>query len=172
MNDAAITLVVRETGWALEYIRALPVVHFNALFEELAYLTRCEQYNHALDAALIVCTLANSERHHYRPRDIIGEPPERRTMEEAILSKPPEIRKITLADGKEYEIGQVTVNTFCDLETKFGQPFTKIFDGRITPLRYLIFLLIKNKPPELTEEILGALITPEILGELRKFIGV
>ncbi len=173
MNDETIAFIVRETGWTLEYIRSLPVSQFSALLEELGYLAQLEQYSHAHDAALIVCTLANSKTHQYKPEDIIGEPLERRRKDMPdTLGTTPEIRKVTLADGNEYEADQITVNTFCDMETKFGQPIAQIFDGRITPVRHLFFLLLKNKAPELTEESMGALITPEILGEMRKLIGV
>ncbi len=170
--DDLIALVVAKTGWALEYIRALPVDQFNALVYEFSYQDRVGQYGNAHNAALIICTLANSSRRHYKPRDIIGDPPERREGIMENLGTTPEVKKIKLADGKEYELGVITVNTFCALEKKFGQPFTQIFDGRITPLRYLIFLLLKNKPPEMTEETLGELITPDILGELRNSVGV
>ncbi len=166
-----IAFVASKTGWYLEYIRSLSIGQFNALVNEFTYQARVEQYGRLYGSALIVCVLANSKHRQYKPKDIIGEPPERERRHMENLGATPEIKRIKLADGKEYEVGAITLNILCDLEDQYKEPFGKIFDGRIKPLRTLIFRLLKVKYPELTEERLGELVPIDTLPEIRRGIG-
>lgn len=72
-----IVLLIRETGWSLEYIRSLPIDDFYALVQEIAYQKALDRYEQMKNAAMIVATLASSDRHKYSVTDIIGPPPER-----------------------------------------------------------------------------------------------
>lgn len=160
-----ITLVARETGWALEYIREIPITQLNSLVSEILYQRSLEDYRHAYNSALIVCTLASNKTHIYNPEEIIGELPERRVMNENNLAKPTRIDKIILADGKEYELAPINANIYAELEDKFGKSTDELFDGKIRFKVYkaLIYLRLHRKYPELTEEQVGDLLTTEAI---------
>lgn len=72
-----VAFLARETGWTLEYIRAIPLSQLNALVEELRYQKAMDEYKAAYNAALIVATLASTSKRKVKPQDIIGPPPER-----------------------------------------------------------------------------------------------
>ena len=160
-----IALVARETGWALEYIRELPMSQLNTLAAEILHQRNLEHYRQAYNSALIVCTLASSKSHHYSPEEIIGELPERRVMTENNLAKPARIDRITLADGKEYELAPVTAKIYAELEDKFGKSTDELFDGKIRFKVYksLIYLRLHKKYPEFTEEQVGELLTTDAI---------
>lgn len=81
------------------------------------------------------------------------------------LAKPVEIKKITLNDGKEYDLAPVDINLLAEVEDKFEQSFIKIFEGgHIKPIRFLLYLRLKDKYPEIdSEEKLGSMIDLDTL---------
>jgi len=75
------------------------------------------------------------------------------TKKRANLAKATQIDRIKLADGKEYELKPLNLNIWADTEDKFGEPyFQLISSGRVKPMRYVVWLRLKDKYPELTEE--------------------
>lgn len=169
-----IALIVRETGWTLEYIRTLSFIQFRALIAEIFHQRNVEDYWRAHNAAMIICTLTSSKSHHYRPEEIIGRPPERRVMETNNLAKPAKLDKITLADGKEYKLVPLTIRIMSDLEEKFDKSLDEIF-GPHMRMKYIwamIYERLRPNYPELTEEQLGDLLTAEIITKTTKLLGV
>jgi len=168
MLDAAITLLVRETGWTLEYIREQPVSHIQALLTELDYLRAAEAYQGAYNSALIVCSLISSRERHYKPEEIIGERPERRTMEDT-LAKVPDMDSITLADGNTYKLASVNLNILTEVEDRFDKSIEELFSGtvRVGVYKAFLFARIRRNYPDMTEDQLGELITDDVLVNLK-----
>ena len=90
------------------------------------------------------------------------------------LAQTPEINKIKLADGKEYELIPVDINVMADLEAKFDDtPFLELLSsGRAKPLRHLIYLRLKPNYPELTEEQVGKQVSMKVLADILATIGM
>lgn len=90
------------------------------------------------------------------------------------LAKPAELTQITLNDGKEYELAPVNVNILAEIEDEFDQPFHKVLgDGRIKPIRYMLWLRLKDKYPEIkSEEKLGTMIDMNTIYNLGELLGV
>ena len=83
------------------------------------------------------------------------------------------ITTITLADGNEYELAPVTINLMAEVEEKFDLPFFEIIQKRrVFHIRYIMYLRLRNKYPNLTEEKVGELVTSETLMEIAKIYGV
>lgn len=158
MNET-ITLVARETGWTLEYIRGLPVSLLRALADEIVYQRAVESYQRAYNSALIVCTLASTKSRHYRPSEIIGDPPERSSMTTK-LAKDPKPEKIELS-GVEYDLVPLTANMMAEVEDRFDKAWEEIIAPPIRkrPLIFVTYLRLKPNYPELTEEQVGDLIS-------------
>lgn len=174
MLNESIALLARETGWTLEYIRKLPASHFFALVDEISYQRQLEQYQQSYNSALVVCTLASSHKKHYRPVEIIGEKPQRRAgMAKSNLGVVPKIDKITLADGKEYELSVLNVNIMADLEEMFDKPFGELVKPpiRMKVFRALLFVRLRPNYSDLTEEQVGKLVTDDVLVALMKKLG-
>lgn len=169
-----IALIARETGWTLEYIRSQPFMQLNALTAEILNQQDIENYNRLYSAALIVCTLASGKSHTYKPVEIIGERPERRVMAQNNLAKPAKLGKITLADGKEYELATLDANIMADLEDKFDKTIDELFSGpvRMKVFRALIYARLHPNFPDMTEEQIGALLTDQVIINMKKTMGV
>lgn len=165
-----IALIVRETGWSLEYIRDQPLSTLNALTSEILFQRSVERYHDRYSAAMIVATLASGKNQTYRAEDIIGEAPERRVMKENELAKEKRPDTILLADGKEYELTPVTANTLAYLEDKFGKTTDELFDGKVRFKVYisLIYARLHRKYPDLTEEQVGELLTTDVIAKSKK----
>jgi hypothetical protein len=163
ISDAAITLLIRETGWTLEYIRGQPVSYLQSLLNEISYQKSLESYKETYNSAMVVCAFVNSKERHYKPEDIIGNAPERRTMED-ILTKPPKMETITLADGKEYKLSPINLNILSEVEDKFNKCIEDLFSSPIRKnvLRALLYARIKRNH-DITEEQLGELMTDDVL---------
>lgn len=171
--NEAISLIARETGWTLEYIRSLPVRYFQVLVYEFTFEKSLETYRDAYNAAMVVCALINSKSHHYKVEDIIGYPPERRDMTDKI-GQPPKLDVITLSDGKEYQLAPLNINMLVDMEDKFGKAMDELFTPPIHAkvLRAMLFARVKPSMPTLTEEQLGELITDVVLLNIGNKLGV
>lgn len=164
-----ITLIARETGWSLEYIRGLSFWHFISLVEEILHQRDLERYSRAYNSATIVCTLASSRSHRYSPEELIGRPPERRVMKENNLGKSATVDKLKLADGNEYSLEPLCVNMLVELEEEFGKPFDELLKSlSMKMLRSLVFYRLRGNYPALTKEEVGRLLTVEVLSEVRK----
>lgn len=170
MTDAEIALIVRETGWSLEYIRHLPLTYLAALVEEIQYQHAVESYERAYNAALIVCTLASTRTRHYKPKDIIGEPPKRRSMAKNQLSKEPKVHKVKLADGKEYDLPVLNLNILADLEEEFGCGLEEISNllqtKQASSLRKTLYILLHKSYPDMTQNKIGELVDMKNLTEV------
>jgi len=162
MNDI-ITLVARETGWTLEYIRALPVSLLQTLANEIVYQRAVESYQQAYNSALIVCTLASTKSKHYRPSEIIGDPPERSNMSQTKLAKDPKSEKLK-ANGVEYSLAPLTANMMAEAEDRFDKAWEELMASPIRkrPLIFVLYLRLRPNYPDLTEEQVGDLMTDDL----------
>ena len=82
------------------------------------------------------------------------------------LAGTPRINSFVLADGKTYELSPVNLNIMTDLEDWDGQgrSYAEIVSKSTSKmLRYLFWLRIKVKHPDLKLEDLGALVTADVL---------
>jgi hypothetical protein len=172
--NEAISLIARETGWTLEYIRSLPVGYFQVLVYEFTFEKSLEIYRDAYNAAMIVCALINSKSHHYKPEDIIGHLPERRDMENPKLGQLPKVDTITLADGKEYQLAPLNINMLVDMEDKLNKSMDELFTPPVHAkvLRAMLFARVKPGCPNMTEDQLGELITDVVLLNIGNKLGV
>ncbi len=79
-------------------------------------------------------------------------------------------RTLKLADGKEYELPVMNLNTLANVEGTLGFGLnklqTKVEESPAVTLRNTIFALLKEKNPEITLEKTGELITLEVMGEV------
>ena len=169
-----ITLIARETGWSHEYIPAHYYCHLLTICGEIIYQRESEDYQRLYGSAIIVCTLASSKTHHYRPEEIIGHRPERRVMESNNLAKPIRLDNITLADGKEYKLAPLTANIMAALEDQFDKSIDELFGAklRMKVFRALVFARIKPNYPDMTEEQVGDLMTDDVIINFRKTAGL
>ena len=88
------------------------------------------------------------------------------------LAQTPEIDKITLADGKEYELAPLDVNIMADMEEEFDKPWDDIMmNSRAKHIRHLLYLRMKSKYPNMDEEKLGSLINIPVLVSLNENVG-
>lgn len=90
------------------------------------------------------------------------------------LAKPPGLKEIKLNDGKVYQLAPVDVNILSEVEDKFDKPFFELFTtGRIKPVRYMLYLRLKDKYPEIdSEEKLGSLMDINTIYEISEVLGV
>ena len=90
------------------------------------------------------------------------------------LAKPPVFNKIKLNDGKEYQLIPVDVKRLSDIEDKFDKPFYELFTtGRVKPLRYMLYLRLTDKYPEIdSEEKLGSLMDINTIYDIGEMLGV
>ncbi len=85
------------------------------------------------------------------------------------LAQTPEIDKITLADGKEYELAPLDINIMAEMEDKFDMSWDDLAkSNRVKPIRYLLLLMLRDKYPHLTEEKVGSLFNSKIATEMNK----
>lgn len=170
MTDDLIALIVRETGWPLEYVRNQPLSTLAVLAEEFQYLRAVESYERAYNAALIVCTLSSSRTRRYKPEDIIGQAPERRDMAKKKLSKEPQIHSVKLADGKEYKLPILNLNVMADLEEEFELGLEQISNllqtRQASSLRKTLYILLHRNYQEITKDEIGGLVNMQNLTDV------
>ena len=162
MINELIALIIRETGWTLEYVRSQPFGYLRALAEEFQYSRSVEAYERAHNAALVVCTLASNRTRRYKPEDIIGEPPKRREMAKGKLAKKPEGQTVTLGNGKEYLLPVLNLNVLADLEEEFGCGLEEISNllqtKQASSLRKTLYILLHRGYPDITPDKIGELV--------------
>ena len=90
------------------------------------------------------------------------------------LAKPPVFNKVKLNNGKEYQLVPVDVNILSDIEDKFDKPFYELFtSGRVKPIRYMLYLRLKDKYPEIdSEEKLGSMMDINTIYDIGEMLGV
>ena len=94
-------------------------------------------------------------------------------MVKSTLAKKSTPMIITLSDGKEYTMKPVTLNLLVELEDKFDQPASALLiSGRIKPIRYLLYLRLKDAYHDLTEESIGELVDDKVMLHLKDVMGV
>lgn len=81
--NEAIVFVIRETGWSLEYIRALPIGTFNQFLKELRYQKKVDEYRNLRGFAMALANWASSKKRgvKFRIEDFIGDEPTRKSLE-------------------------------------------------------------------------------------------
>jgi len=106
--------------------------------------------------------------------ELVGEPPERKESKmNEVLAKGAKLRTITLADGKEYELAQMTLNILIQIEDKFEKSYFDLVNSRrMNHIRYIVYLRLKGQYPELTEEKVGELVTVDVLAEIATLYGM
>ena len=84
MGDAeineAIVFIARETGWSLEYIRALPNADLILIIREMKYQKSVDEYRALRGFAVTLAVWGNSQPNKtktYRVEDFIGDEPKR-----------------------------------------------------------------------------------------------
>jgi len=89
------------------------------------------------------------------------------------LAKIPDIAKMVLADGKEYELAPVDLNMLVKVEDEFNCPFVEALSGnRIKPIRFFLYLRLKENYPELTLETVGKLANATVLENTTQILEV
>ena len=82
------------------------------------------------------------------------------------LAKTPEITKLILADGKEYELALIDLNMLVAIEDTFDCAFADAFSsGKVKPLRFLLYLRLRDKY-NLSLEDVGKLIDTSVMEKL------
>lgn len=155
--------MVRETGWSLEYIRALSWGQFNELVREIAYQKRMDDYRLTWGFASLMALLATIfGKRTYRAEEFAGEapgPPDGRRL------KVPKV--IILADGKEYDLAPLTLNVLCEVEEHFEKGVEELFKPPVG-LKVIRYILAKRLGME--EEAVGALVDMKALENLREML--
>lgn len=177
MDNETIAFVIRETGWTLEYIRSLPVSVFYALVDELAYQKAVRDYWLECNFATVMATMINLwSKRRVTAIELVGELPKRSVntmVNDKILAKGVELNTIVLSDGKEYELAQMTINLASQVEDKFDMSFFELISKRrISHIRFIIYLRLRAKYPDLTEEKVGDLVTFDVLKKIAKLYGL
>ena len=174
--NEAIVFVVRETGWSLEYIRNLPILELYALVDELSYQKAIDEYRQQCCFAALKVTLINLwSKSRVSVSELVGEVPKRKEhrMVGKILAEGTKPQKLTLADGQEYELAPMTLNILIQVEDKFDKSYFDLVNSRrMNHIRHIVYLRLKGKYPELTEEKVGELVTVAVLTEIAKLYGV
>lgn len=172
-----IVFLLRETGWSLEYIRALHPAEINALVSELKYQKALDQYAAAMNAAMVaasICTMLSGQSRYpkkYEPKDFVSEPPKREGAEmvkkNLALSSNPVVIKI---EGQEYELAKFSIEIQTTFEEKYQKSLWLLIEtGMIKPVIYLIYLLLSNRYPDITEDfLLNSVKSPEDIAKFAK----
>lgn len=175
MDNETITFLVRETGWTLAHLRSLPISELYALVDELSYQKAIEDYRLKCLFAAVMATQINLwSKRRVTVSELVGEPPERKESKmNEVLAKGAKLRTITLADGKEYELAQMTLNILIQIEDKFEKSYFDLVNSRrMNHIRYIVYLRLKGQYPELTEEKVGELVTVDVLAEIATLYGM
>ena len=73
-----IVFVIRQTGWCLEYIRAIPFAQLQALAAELRYQKEIDDYRRTADFAMVIANWASAQgKRKFSMNDFMGEIPKR-----------------------------------------------------------------------------------------------
>jgi len=176
MTDDLIALIVKETGWTLEYIREQPLIYLYALVEEIWYLRSIESYAHSYNAALIVCALVSTRTRRYKPENIIGKCPERSVMTKKRLTSKPQSQVITLLNGKEYKLPALNLNVMADLEEEFDMSLEEVGNllqtRQMSALRRTLVIMLRSEYPDIaTRERIGKLIDMTNLESVANAVG-
>ncbi len=159
-----IAFLARETGWSLEYIGGLSWRRFNELVGEIAYQKAVDDYKLAYGFASILALLAtvNSKNRRFRAEDFVGKIPE--LPERSVIV---ELKKITLADGKEYDLPPLTLNMMCKAEEHFGKTYEELMkpSPSMAMVRYVLSLRLK-----MTEEEAGNLVDMGVMEHLAALV--
>jgi len=90
------------------------------------------------------------------------------------LLKKMEPKKITLADGKEYKLGPINLNVLTGLEEELGcgldELGKKFAKPRASHLRTLLYVLLRENHPDMTQDGAGKLVSVDIMPEVTKII--
>jgi hypothetical protein len=88
-------------------------------------------------------------------------------MKETNILKTPEGRMVTLADGAEYKLSPLDLNSLALLEETSGTGLTELlgkFEERpASNMRLLLWVLLHSTYPELTIDDVGALVVADIM---------
>ena len=90
------------------------------------------------------------------------------------LAQSPKLTKIILGNGKEYKLAPMNANILCSVEDEFDKSIDELLgSGRLSVIRYLIYLRLKDKYPEFdSEEKVGELLDIESMKNLGESLGV
>ena len=90
-------------------------------------------------------------------------------MTEELLKKDTPV-KITLSDGKEYELPVISLNTLTEIEAACGCSIDGLMEqftsSMATTLRNLLCALLKENYPDMTPEKVGKLVTVDRLKQI------
>jgi hypothetical protein len=166
--DEAVGFVVAQTGWTLEYVCALPIRQFKAIAAELYYQKAVRNYelsSHTVAIQLAMARLAG-DKHQRTVKDVLGEPPRHQDFVQEGLFMAAE-NSIVLSNGKSYLARPINLNMMAAVEEKFNDSFPKLLSAnRMAVLRHLLYLMLREDTPELTEDRVGQLVTIDLLGSI------
>lgn len=70
--------IIRQTGWSLEYIRAIPFAQLQALEAELRYQKALDNYQRTADFAMVIANWASAQgKRKFSMTDFMDEIPKR-----------------------------------------------------------------------------------------------
>jgi hypothetical protein len=164
--------IVSRTGWTVEYVYSLSLARLRWISGELSYQKAVEDYQAASHTVALQLALAHlgGDRKQRSVKDFLGEAPrhEDYVREESLMA---ENKTVTLGNGESYLMRPLNLNMMAAVEEKFGQPFLKLLaENRMSVVRHLLFLMLKEDKPTLTEERVGQLVTIDILGTVSEEI--
>jgi hypothetical protein len=164
--------IVSRTGWTVEYIYSLSIARLRWIAGELAYQKAVSDYEAAAHTIAIQLALARlgGDRKQRSVKDFLGEAPRHDdyVKGEMIMA---ENRTVVLANGESYLMRPLNLNMMTAAEEKFGAPFPKLLsENRMAVIRHLLFLMLKEDKPTLTEERVGQLVTIDIIGKVTEEI--
>tara|TARA_Y100000310_G_scaffold341286_1_gene439974 strand:+ start:13 stop:348 length:336 start_codon:yes stop_codon:yes gene_type:complete len=83
-------------------------------------------------------------------------------------------QRITLNDGKEYELEHLNLNLMIKIEDHFDQPMGELFEKpRVTHTRFVLWMRLKDQYPEIdSPEKLGEMVEMEQLLNYAEIMGV
>ena len=83
----------------------------------------------------------------------------------------PEGKEITLADNKVYKLSPLNLHIFAELEKELNYGINKMGGMQAVELEALLYVLLKDRYPELSRRQVGELVTPSIMTQAGSIIG-
>lgn len=164
--------IVSRTGWTVEYIYSLSIARLRWAAGELAYQKAVADYEAAAHTIAIQLALARlgGDKKQRSVKDFLGEAPKHEDYAKGELPMA-ENRSITLSNGTPYLMRPLNLNMMAAVEEKFGEAFPKLLaSNRMAVIRHLLYLMLHEDNPSLTEDRVGQLVTIDIIGKVAEEI--
>jgi len=180
-TERLVTLLVRETGWSLEYVLGMPVTTARRLYQHLSYQRAIDTYSTASNFAMMLANYfsAHSKSRRFKVSDFIGQPPTEgqyiSKRGDTMTDKPKEAT-ITLTDGKTYTLSPMTVEKMGEVEDKFDEAYlTLLQTNRMKVLGFIVYEMLKDNHSGVAPEYVAKHLTAKIITakakEIKDLIG-